>query len=377
MPPALGGDPENGRLLLRQFGCGTCHAIPGVAAARGKSGRRSTASARRVYLAGVLPNTPENMARWIRAPQTVDPRTAMPDLASPRRTRATWSLTCTRCDDERAAASSCSLALARGGAGAGASCSTRASTTSPPPTSTCAPTLLAARHRLARSRSSGTRARIAVAAARRPGAARARARALPRALRAMPRRARRRAGAVRARPDAARRATSRTPRASGAPAELFWVVKNGIKMTGMPAWEFRLADDDLWAVVAFLRELPRSRPRNTARCSRAARAPQRARSRRSSTRSRSAARRAIAAVRLRDLPSHPRHRRRQRAGRPAARRASRRARHARRRAAEHAARTWCAGCARRRRSTPRTAMPDLGVTERDARDIAAYLATLK
>jgi mono/diheme cytochrome c family protein len=40
------------------------------------------------------------------------------------------------------------------------------------------------------------------------------------------------------------------------PAELYWVVKNGIKMTGMPAWEFRLADRDLWAIVAFLRELP-------------------------------------------------------------------------------------------------------------------------
>jgi mono/diheme cytochrome c family protein len=40
------------------------------------------------------------------------------------------------------------------------------------------------------------------------------------------------------------------------PAELYWVIKNGIKMTGMPAWEFRLADGDMWAVVAFLRELP-------------------------------------------------------------------------------------------------------------------------
>jgi mono/diheme cytochrome c family protein len=40
------------------------------------------------------------------------------------------------------------------------------------------------------------------------------------------------------------------------PAELYWVVKNGIKMTGMPAWEFRLADRDMWAVVAFLLELP-------------------------------------------------------------------------------------------------------------------------
>jgi len=45
------------------------------------------------------------------------------------------------------------------------------------------------------------------------------------------------------------------------PAELFWVIKYGIKMTGMPAWEFRLADDEIWAIAAFLEELPRIPPR--------------------------------------------------------------------------------------------------------------------
>jgi mono/diheme cytochrome c family protein len=57
------------------------------------------------------------------------------------------------------------------------------------------------------------------------------------------------------------------------PAELYWVVRNGIKMTGMPAWEFRLADRDLWAVVAFLRELPHLSPAQyAARASAASRA---------------------------------------------------------------------------------------------------------
>ena len=42
--------------------------------------------------------------------------------------------------------------------------------------------------------------------------------------------------------------------------EIFWVVKEGIKMTGMPAWKHRLADDDLWAIVAFVRELPALSP---------------------------------------------------------------------------------------------------------------------
>jgi mono/diheme cytochrome c family protein len=40
-----------------------------------------------------------------------------------------------------------------------------------------------------------------------------------------------------------------------APAELFWIVKHGIKMTGMPAWADH-SDDELWATVAFLRNLP-------------------------------------------------------------------------------------------------------------------------
>jgi cytochrome c2 len=71
---------ENGRLLLRQFGCGACHEIPGVAAANGRVGPPLTAIASRVYLGGTLPNTRQNMIRFIRRPQDIDPKTAMPDL---------------------------------------------------------------------------------------------------------------------------------------------------------------------------------------------------------------------------------------------------------------------------------------------------------
>ena len=39
------------------------------------------------------------------------------------------------------------------------------------------------------------------------------------------------------------------------PSELFWIVKNGIKATGMPAWNIH-DDDSLWATVAFLEALP-------------------------------------------------------------------------------------------------------------------------
>jgi cytochrome c len=77
---ALDGDPERGRLLLRQFGCGTCHRISGVADAQGNVGPPLDGVRSRVYLGGVLPNSPDRMARWIRTPKAFDPQTAMPNL---------------------------------------------------------------------------------------------------------------------------------------------------------------------------------------------------------------------------------------------------------------------------------------------------------
>lgn len=44
------------------------------------------------------------------------------------------------------------------------------------------------------------------------------------------------------------------------PRELYWITRHGIKMSGMPAWEFRLPEQDLWAVVAFVELLPELSP---------------------------------------------------------------------------------------------------------------------
>ena len=44
------------------------------------------------------------------------------------------------------------------------------------------------------------------------------------------------------------------------PAEQFWVVKHGVKMTGMPAWGVTHDDELLWDVVAFVRKLPELTP---------------------------------------------------------------------------------------------------------------------
>ena len=76
----LGGDPKQGAILLSAHGCGGCHTIPGGAGANGTIGPPLTGYARRVYVAGKLPNQLDNLMRWIRYPQSIEPGTAMPSL---------------------------------------------------------------------------------------------------------------------------------------------------------------------------------------------------------------------------------------------------------------------------------------------------------
>lgn len=73
-----GGDPARGPALAVRYGCAACHAIKGVRGPQGKVGPPLDAVAARVYIAGRLPNTPENLVKWIADPRGVDPRTAMP-----------------------------------------------------------------------------------------------------------------------------------------------------------------------------------------------------------------------------------------------------------------------------------------------------------
>jgi mono/diheme cytochrome c family protein len=40
-------------------------------------------------------------------------------------------------------------------------------------------------------------------------------------------------------------------------SQLFWIVKNGIKMTGMPAFAPTHADNTIWNIVGFVRQLTR------------------------------------------------------------------------------------------------------------------------
>lgn len=74
------GKPERGATLIKQYGCGGCHAVPGVGGATGRVGPRLGGIGQQVYIGGVLANTADNMILWIRDPQSVSPNTAMPDL---------------------------------------------------------------------------------------------------------------------------------------------------------------------------------------------------------------------------------------------------------------------------------------------------------
>jgi cytochrome c2 len=73
-----GGVPERGPEIISRFGCSGCHVIPGVEGPKGRVGPPLEDIARRVYIGGVLPNTPDNMIRWLLDPPAVDPLTAMP-----------------------------------------------------------------------------------------------------------------------------------------------------------------------------------------------------------------------------------------------------------------------------------------------------------
>jgi len=170
------------------------------------------------------------------------------------------------------------------------------------------------------------------------------------------------------------------------PRELYWLTKHGIKMSGMPAWEYRLSEEELWSVVAFLARLPDLTPQQYAEATRFdATGAQGA-----STGSACGAAPDGASVRVGDADR------------------GKRALHQYACSACHtipgvtsssphvgpplagiAGRTLIAGklantpdnmvrwLRHTREVDPLTAMPELGVTEQDARDIAAYLATLR
>ena len=76
----VGGDPERGRLLVQQYQCAACHFIPEVQGAGGDAGPSLQYLGRLSYIAGSIPNQPENMIRFLQNPPAGKPGTRMPAL---------------------------------------------------------------------------------------------------------------------------------------------------------------------------------------------------------------------------------------------------------------------------------------------------------
>jgi cytochrome c len=62
------------------YGSHSCHTIPGIRGANGIVGPPLDAWARRVYIAGMMPNTPANLLQWSQSPQSFERPTIMPDM---------------------------------------------------------------------------------------------------------------------------------------------------------------------------------------------------------------------------------------------------------------------------------------------------------
>ena len=75
-----GVNSARGAALIVKLGCGTCHMVPGIDGATALVGPPLDHMGSRVYIAGVLRNTPDNMIAWLRDPQAVVPGNAMPNM---------------------------------------------------------------------------------------------------------------------------------------------------------------------------------------------------------------------------------------------------------------------------------------------------------
>jgi mono/diheme cytochrome c family protein len=83
-PPAHlaipGADPDRGRALIADYGCGACHFVEGVPGANGLVAPPLENFANRTLLAGTFPNVPRFLVPWLMDPPDLKPETAMPNL---------------------------------------------------------------------------------------------------------------------------------------------------------------------------------------------------------------------------------------------------------------------------------------------------------
>jgi cytochrome c len=75
-----GTEIDQGVQALGNYGCSSCHSIPGVHRADGVVGPPLDFWAERWYIAGAMLNTPDNLILWLMDPQAIEPGTAMPRM---------------------------------------------------------------------------------------------------------------------------------------------------------------------------------------------------------------------------------------------------------------------------------------------------------
>jgi cytochrome c2 len=73
-----GGNPARAPELIRRYGCAGCHTISGISGGDGQVGGPLKDMRQRVYVGGVVVNSPDNLIQWIVSPQAFSPRSAMP-----------------------------------------------------------------------------------------------------------------------------------------------------------------------------------------------------------------------------------------------------------------------------------------------------------
>ena len=76
------GNTTRGKQLIEQYGCTSCHIIPGVAGPRGRVGPSLNHVGSKAQIGEKLPNTPATMAEWLQHPQGNMPNLNIPPADS-------------------------------------------------------------------------------------------------------------------------------------------------------------------------------------------------------------------------------------------------------------------------------------------------------
>jgi mono/diheme cytochrome c family protein len=75
-----GADAARGRAVVADVACGVCHRIPGVFGASGVVGPSLEDFGRRALIAGIVPNDPATLVRWVADAPSIAPETGMPSM---------------------------------------------------------------------------------------------------------------------------------------------------------------------------------------------------------------------------------------------------------------------------------------------------------